>query len=80
MADTPDPQEFPMTLTTNDILGIIQRGLMELHGYCGQHPHNVDRSICLAALERVAQFVGQLPPPPMAAANGNQQDVPLLKN
>ena len=63
----------PITLTTNDILGIVQRGLMELHGYCGQHPQDVDPHVCMQYLERMASFVHKLPT--MHVPNGKQPEV-----
>lgn len=71
MPDTPTP----INLTANDILGIIQRGLMELHAYCGQVPQNVDPQVCMHVLERMASFVGQLVQP-IAAANDHPDDAP----
>ena len=57
MAEQPQP---PIILSSNDILGIIQRSLMELHAYCGQPPENVDPQVCMTVLERTASFVGRL--------------------
>ncbi len=57
MAEQPQP---PIILSSSDILGIIQRSLMELHSYCGQTPDNVDPQVCMAVLERTAGFVGRL--------------------
>ncbi len=57
MAEQPQP---PIILSSSDILGIIQRSLMELHSYCGQQPENVDPQVCMAVLERTAGFVGRL--------------------
>lgn len=70
MADDP----INLTLTSNDILGIIQRSLMELHSYCGQPPHNVDPQVCMQVLERTASFVGRLVQP--IAAGNDQGEAP----
>ncbi len=61
------PADLP-SLTTNDILGIIQRQLAELSAYCSQPPNVVDPNVILAYLERSATFAVKLP-----AINGRVQ-------
>lgn len=61
------PNDLP-TLTTNDVLGIIQRQLAELNAYCSQPPNLVDPNVILAYLERSATFAVRLP-----AINGRVQ-------
>ncbi len=51
----------PINLNTNDILGIIQRHLMELNAYCSQHPSMVDRNQILEHLNRAASFAVRIP-------------------
>ncbi len=79
MAEKSD-NDFPLTLTTNDILGIIQRALMELHVYCGQTPGDVNPAVCMAYLERTAQFVGQLPSHQRSSNAGKGAEAPARAN
>ena len=62
MADTDQSTSQGPDLAPVDVLGVIQRTLTDLHGYCSQHPTRVDPQVCMQALERVAGFVGWLPP------------------
>ena len=59
--DNTSEDDSNLTLTTNDILGIIQRGLMELNAYLSQAPQSVDPAIVEAYFERMGSFVGRLP-------------------
>jgi len=69
-------EAFP--LTTNDMLGIIQRQLAELNAYCGQAPHHVDRDVCMKYLERIASFVVQIPPAHVPSSEND--DAPSMRN
>ena len=51
----------PLNLNTNDILGIIQRQLMELNAYVSQPPQNVDPQVVFYYLERAASFAQRIP-------------------
>lgn len=48
-------------LMPGDIVGAVQRMGQELHGYLSQHVSRVDPNVCMAYLERMAQFVRTLP-------------------
>lgn len=54
-------QDNNITLGNNEIVGIIQRNLLELNAYCTQAANNVDPMVCQAYLERTWQFVQRLP-------------------
>ena len=65
----PANQPTPLQLSTNDIMGAIQRGLMELHSYLTYvEPAQVNPAIIEAYLERSWQFAQTLPKP---AENAN---------
>lgn len=53
-------------LGAEDVLGVVQRTLHQLHGYCAQPPYAVDRDVCLHALQKAAYWLGHLPPLPKA--------------
>lgn len=57
MADKPTP-------TPNDILGIIQRHLVQLHIYAALPQHMVDPNALMQGMEECAVWIQQLPPPP----------------
>lgn len=56
-----------ITLGVNEIVGVIQRNLLELNAYCTQAAHNVDPMVCQAYLERTWTFVQRLPQIPKDA-------------
>lgn len=67
MADNPQP----LTLTTSNIVGIIQRILLETHTYLSQPAHMVDPNYVFDRLQEAAKFNSNLPgPPQQMAANG----------
>lgn len=47
-------------LTVNDVLGIIQRQLLELNAYVSQAPQHVDPKVIMHYLERAAVFADKL--------------------
>lgn len=57
-----DNQPTLPPLTPNNILGIVQRSMVELNAYMSQPPHMVDRAVCLGAIEDIVKWVGCLPP------------------
>ena len=59
MADAEPPK---INLTPHNILGIIQRDLMELHAYLNRPPHEVDLDGVMAHLNNIAGWVNRLPP------------------
>jgi len=58
-SETQDTTTIP--LTASNMVGIIQRNLMELHAYLTQPAQTVDRMVCLRALEDCAKWVSRLP-------------------
>ena len=52
----------------NEVLGIMQRLLRELDAYCSQPVEYVQPAVCYAYLERVYQWVQQLPAPQQQAS------------
>lgn len=57
----PDNDPNDISLTTNDVLGIVQRMLAELNAYLSQHPNAVDRNVVLRYLDRMAMFASKIP-------------------
>lgn len=74
MAATPEPTGQGPILEPSDILGVVQRTLLELHGYCGQAPQHVNRDECMKALEKMAHWLGYFPPLPAPPAHANDAD------
>lgn len=70
-----------ITLTSNDVMGIIQRSLRELDAYLSQAPQAIDPNVGMAYLERAAAFMMKLPPksPPLYA-NGNVAEASEARN
>lgn len=71
----------PINLTPNDIVGMVQRGLMELNGYLSQVPPlQVDTNQVSAHLDRMLGFVHTLQDMQLQhatqehAANGNGKE------
>lgn len=62
----------PLTLSANDVLGMLQRNAQELIAYCWRDPSTVDPNIVISYLERGWQFAQHLPDiaPPAGAPNG----------
>lgn len=67
----PENNPPPLTLTTNDVLGAIQRLLQELNSYLWGPPEQIDPRVTHAYLERAAMFNSRLPMPADAAGNNN---------
>lgn len=54
-------QDNAITLMPRDIVGIIQRHLLELNAYCSQNADVVDPMVIHANLERTWQIASRLP-------------------
>lgn len=66
----PQQAGTPLTVTPNDVLGMIQRNAQELISYCWNDPRRIDPNIVMAYLERCWQLTQHLPEPeaPQAGA------------
>jgi hypothetical protein len=63
MADAPEsPAAQGPILEINDILAIVRTTATDLNAYCAQPPQYVDRNVCMHLLEKMAGWLGYLPP------------------
>jgi hypothetical protein len=61
-----------LDLVPGDIIGAVQRMCHELNAYLSQHAAKVDPNVCMAYLERMAQFTRTLPVQHVANGAGGE--------
>lgn len=58
-----DDANDKILLTPSNIVGIMQRSLLELNAYLGQAPQNIDLNAVMNALNDIATWVNRMPAP-----------------